>query len=205
MSNSNPSLDPANNDTLAGAFDFAIKKYMQNSNTMLPAQIVSYDRTTNRASVQLLVNIVGTDGQEYARPQLASVPAFVCGGGGFRISFPIKPGDMGWVIANDRDISLFLSEYKRSAPNTARIKSFSDGVFFPDAMKGLDTISSEDEDNLVISNTSGSVTISLSSDGVTITADKLNIDLGNISNIMAVNGSITASGAITPNAPYPPP
>ena len=204
MSNSNPSLDPANNDTLAGAFDFAIKKYMQNSNTMLPAQVVSYDRATNRASVQLLINIVGTDGQEYARPQLASVPAFVCGGGGFRISFPIKAGDMGWIIANDRDISLFLSEYKRSSPNTARMKSFSDGVFFPDAMNGLNTIAPTDADNLVIQNSSGSITISLSSTGVTIKADKLNIDLGSPSGIMAVNGMITASGTITPDVPYTP-
>lgn len=204
MSNSNPSLDPADNDTLAGAFNFSIKKYMQNSNTMLPAQVVSYDRDTNRASAQLLINIVGTDGQEYARPQLASIPVFVCGGGGFRISFPVKPGDMGWVIANDRDISLFLSGYKRSAPNTARIKSFADGVFFPDAMTGLNSISPDDADNLVISNTSGSVTISLSSDGVTIKADKLNIDLGNPSNIVAVNGTINASGTINPGVPYTP-
>ena len=198
MSNNNPSINPADNGTLAGAVTFSFQKMLQNVNGMLPAQVMSYDRSTNRAKVQLLINIVGTDGSQYPRPQLAAIPVFVFGGGGFRLSFPLKSGDQGWVIANDRDISNFLNSYKQTSPNTARIKNFSDGVFFPDVMKGLDTISGGDANNAVLSNSSGTVTISISETGVTITSPSINFDLGNPLNVMNVNGSIVATGTITP-------
>lgn len=198
MSNNNPSINPADNGTLAGAVTFSFQKMLQNVNGMLPAQVISYDRSTNRAKVQLLINIVGTDGSQYSRPQLAAIPVFVFGGGGFRLSFPLNSGDQGWVIANDRDISNFLNSYKQTSPNTSRIKNFSDGVFFPDVMKGLDTISGGDANNAVLSNSSGTVTISISDTGVTITSPSINFDLGNPLNVMNVNGSIVATGTITP-------
>ena len=189
MSNNNPSLDPANNDTLAGAVTFAFSKMMQNVNGMLPAKVISYDRPNNRAQVQLLIDIVGTDGTQYNRPQLASIPVFVYGGGGFRLSFPLNPGNLGWVLANDRDISNFLSSYSQSAPNTARVKQFSDGVFFPDVMTGLNTISGGDANNAVLQNTSGTVTISISQTAISI-------DMSNPLTVMNINGSILATGTI---------
>lgn len=202
--NNNPSLDPANNDTLAGMMMFAFTKMLQNVNGMLPAQVMSYDRATNRVQVQILMDIVGTDGTQYPRQRLASIPVFVFGGGGFRLSFPLKAGSLGWVIANDRDISNFLTSYSQSPPNTARIKQFSDGVFFPDAMNGLDTISGTDANNAVLQNDDGTVTISLSPTGVTITANHLNINLGSPAGKLAVNGLINASGPVTGGVPYMP-
>lgn len=205
MANNNPSLDPANNDTLAGAVTFAFTKMLQNVNGMLPAQIINYDRTNNRAQVQLLIDIVGTDGAQYSRPQIASIPVFVFGGGGFRLSFPLNSGSLGWVIANDRDISTFLQSYSQNAPNTARIKQFSDGVFFPDAMNGLDTIASTDANNAVLQNDTGTVTISISSNTVTITAPNINLNSGNLANLIWINGTLNVSGTVNPSTPYIPP
>jgi len=202
MSNNNPSINPANNGTLAGAVTFAFSKMMQDVNGMLPAQVISYDRNTNRVKVQLLINIVGTDGSQYPRPQLAAIPVFVFGGGGFRLSFPLNAGDQGWVIANDRDISNFLNSYKQTSPNTSRVKNFSDGIFFPDVMKGLNTISGGDANNAVLSNNSGTVTISISDTGVTITSPVINLDLGNPTTVMNINGALTVTGVVTaPNVP----
>ena len=195
MSNSNPSLDPADNGTLVGAVTFAFKKLMQGVNGMLPAQVMAYDRDTNRTQVQLLINIVATDGTQIPRPQLSSIPVFVFGGGGFRLSFPLKEGDQGWVIANDRDISLFLQSYAQAQPNTARLKSFSDGVFFPDVMNGLDTISGADADSVVLQNVDGTISIALGANSIDIQATTaVNITAP----VLAVTGNITATGTITP-------
>lgn len=198
MANNNPSIDPANNDSLAGAIIFSFTKMLQNVNGMLPAKVVSYDRDTNRVQVQLLMDIVGTDGKQYPRPQIASIPVFVFGGGGFRLSFPLNANSLGWVMANDRDISNFLQSYSQSAPNTGRVKQFADGVFFPDAMNGLNSISPADADNAVLQNNSGTVTISISDTGVKITSPSIDFDLGNPLNVMNVNGSIVATGTIIP-------
>lgn len=203
MSNANPSLDPADNNSLAGAMAFAMKKAMQQSNGMLPARVIKYDRSANRVQVQILINQVATDNTQIPRPQLASIPVFVFGGGGFRLSFPLKPGDLGWVKANDRDISGFLQSYSQTAPNTPRLSSFSDGVFFPDVMTGLDTIAGADAEKAVLQNADGSVTISIGSDSLDIkTTTTVSItattSVNVITPVLAVTGNITATGTITP-------
>jgi hypothetical protein len=217
----NPSMNPADNNSLAGTLRFAFSKMLQNVQGCLPAQVIEYDRTSNRVQVQLLISLISTDGVAVPRPQIASIPVMVVGGGGFLLSFPITTGDLGWVIANDRDISTFLQTYTQSTPNTNRIKQFSDGVFMPDIMRGY-TISSDNADAVVLQNLSGTVSIALGSDGVTINAaETVTINAGHNLNvnadanmlvtlaagagILGVVGNIAATGTITPSATIPPP
>lgn len=167
-SNNNPSIDPANNDSLAGSLRFAFNKLIQQINGMLPAKVIKYKRSTNRVQVQLLIDLVTTDGSRVPRPQIASLPVLVLGGGDLMLSFPLKEGDLGWVMANDRDISLFLQSYTESPPNTSRIKNFSDGLFVPDIMHGY-TINTEDNDNVVLSTKDGTIRIAISDSYVKVT------------------------------------
>ena len=203
--NNNPSIDPANNNTLAGTLQFVFGKLMQQTDGMLPARVISYDRTTNRVQVQLMINLITTDGSQVPRPQIASLPVLLLGGGDFFISFPIKTGNMGWVLANDRDVSLFLQSYAQSPPNTHRVKSFSDGMFIPDVMNGF-TIDPTDEDNLVIQSIDGLTKITIGASGInlesdiaiTIKSDTISIDMSNPLNVLQLNGSLNATGTITP-------
>lgn len=205
MTNSNPSLNPANNGTLAGTLQFVFKKMMQQVDGMMPARVIAYDRATNRAQVQIMITQITTSGTQIPRSQVASLPVMVVGGGGFLLSFPIKSGDYGWIMASDRDTSLFLQSMAQSPPNTMRMKSFSDGVFIPDSMRGL-TIDGDDVDKVVLQSTDGLTKIAIGGDSIdivspvkiNINAPDIMIDLGNSSNIMNVNGSIVATGTITP-------
>lgn len=171
----NPDIDPANNESLAGTLQFAFYKLLQGVNGMLPAQVIAYDRTKNRVQVQLLIAVVGTDGSQISRPQLASIPVLLLGGGNFFLSFNLNVGDLGWVIANDRDISLFLQTYSEAAPNTGRIKNFSDGVFIPSVMTGY-TIASEDNANAVLQSLDGTVKISLGVGTIKVEAPSVIVD-----------------------------
>ena len=217
MSNSNPSLNPANNGSLAGTLQFVYNKLMQQTDGMLPAQVIAYDRETNRVQVQMLVTLVTTDGTQVPRPQIASLPVLLLGGGGFSISFPLKTGDMGWVMANDRDISLFLQSYAQSPPNTKRMKNFSDGLFIPDAMKSAN-ITDANENYMVLQSTDGTISIEMGINPVTtaheinVTAQRINVNVG-ATGFLAVTGNIVASGTIACPAgtvipgtpmPYPP-
>lgn len=197
MRSNSPDIDPANNGSLAGTLQFCLQKFMQNVNGMLPAQVISYDRTTNRAQVQLLIAMVTTQGFQVSRPQIASIPVMVFGGGNYFLSFPLVTGNLGWVLANDRDISLFLQTYKEAAPNTYRINNFSDGVFIPDIMTGY-TIADEDENSVVIQSLDGTRKISLQSDRIKLTAPLVEITGG-----LQVDGVVTGvgAGAITINSP----
>lgn len=192
-SGNSPDIDPANNDSLAGTLQFAFYKMLQGVNGMLPAQVVAYDRTKNRVQVQLLIAVVTTSGAQVSRPQIASIPVLLLGGGQFFLSYNLNPGDLGWVIANDRDISLFLQNYSESAPNTGRIKSFSDGLFIPSVMTNY-TISPDDANNAVLQNLDGTIKISLGTAQIKVTAPAIilesgTVELGNGTLSALLNGS----------------
>lgn len=164
-----PSINPTNYGSLNGVMKFVLQKFLQGVDDQLPAQIVSYNRTSNIAQVQPLIAMITTDNVVIQRAALQSVPVHIGGGGGFMVNFPVKAGDLGYIKANDRDISLFLQSYQASAPNTARKHSFEDAIFIPAVMKGY-TIAGGDAQNLVIQNLDGTVKISLSASTITIKA-----------------------------------
>lgn len=115
--------------------DLVLRKFLLDVDDMLPARIVSYDRQANRAQIEILYKVTMTDGSLNPLMAPAEVPALTIGGGGMCLTFPIKPGDLGWIKASDRDMSLFLQSYEAEPGNTARLHCFEDGVFIPDVMK----------------------------------------------------------------------
>ena len=127
MANQDPSRNPADEDTLAGVIRLAVEKSMQGYDGMMPVEVVAYDRATNRATVKHLVQMQGSNGEKVDRANVSSVRVYQFGNASFSMSLPIKPGDKGWIMAADRDISTFQQDISRvDAPNTRRIKSFSD-------------------------------------------------------------------------------
>lgn len=191
--NAAPSINPADVGSLSGTFRAILTKFLQGVDDMLPAQIVEYDRATNRASVQPLIQMVTTRGDLIERAQLAALPVLNIGGGGFILSFPLKPGDLGWIKASDRDISLFLQTLAQVRPNTVRMHSFEDAVFIPDVMREW-ALSEEDAERAVLQSTDGAVRVAVGADGVHITgATKIvgNVEIdGNVS----VSGDVEADG-----------
>ena len=216
MSINNPDIDPANNGSLVGVMNFAVQKMMQAMNGMLPAQVTSYDRDTNRVEVQLMISLKTTDGSQIPRPHLVNIPVLQLGGGTFSISFPLKAGDIGWVIAADRDISTFLQNYTQTAPPTTRMHNFADGMFIPDLMKSYN-ISGSNEDYLIIQNEDASIQVEMglnSSTGaneINVTGDRINITVNNSTGYVVINGNLFVSGTINSPAgtvvplPVPPP
>ena len=192
--NANPSVNPADNDSLVGMMRQVLGKFLLNVDDMIPARVVAFDRAQNRVQVQPLIKMVTTSGDLVSRSNVASVPVFQLSGGGFVLNFPLKSGDYGWLKANDRDISLFLQSYSEEKPNTFRKHSFEDGVFFPDIMRGY-TIASEDSDNVVLQNYDGSVRISLFENKVKITAPTIEMN----TTTLAVTGTITAGVDVITN------
>lgn len=202
MTNAPPSRNPATDGTLVGLLDLFKTKLHQNFNDMLPAKVISFDRTTNRARVQLLIVKVSTDSIELPPLQVASVPVFQAGAGGFVISFPVNTGDLGWLKAADTDISLFLSSYSQAAPNTEITHDFSSSVFIPDSFMSNVTINSEDNANLVIQTNDGTVRVAIWPDKVKITAPSVVLDTATTTctGNLVVDGTIDSTGNVTAHA-----
>lgn len=164
----NPNYDDANTGTLQGVINQALRQALVNLEDMLPAIVVGYDRAGNVATVQPSIMMVGTDGSTLSRAPLASVPVFAYGSADFTINFPLTAGARGWIKACDRDISLYLQSGANTAPNTRRVHSFSDGVFFPDSVVGF-TIDGEDTNNAVFQTKDGTYRVALWADRVKVT------------------------------------
>jgi hypothetical protein len=148
------SNNPVNDGTLAGLLRLAFRKWTQYLDNQLPAKVIAYDRSTNRAQVQPFIVMVTSTNLQVIRAQIASVPVRMWGGGGTIASFNLAAGDFGWLHANDRDISLFKQNHKNSPPNTKRLHSFEDAVFEPDPMTDF-TINSENLSDFVIQSRDG--------------------------------------------------
>lgn len=188
------SADPSGDGSLSGAMDFVFKKMIQSLDGQLPAEIISYDRENNRATVKPLINILMTNSQQLERPLLASIPVLALGGGGFNVTFPLKPGDKGWIEASDRDISLFLQSGNQTAPNTLRLWDFADGRFIPDVFSDY-TLPSDHEGKLIIQSKSGDVVLSLSKDEILIEAQKLTVNADSVK----IKGNVEISGSLKVN------
>ena len=186
--NQNPSRNTANDDELAGLFVEVLDKFLSGIDDMLPAIVEEYDPVSNRATVKPIIQKLGVDNSLTSRANLASVPVFQMGAGGYVILTKPKKGDLAWIKACDRDISLFLQSYSESKPNTLRKHDFADSVLFPDAMRGY---TADENDGLSIQNLAGTVKIALQSNKVVITgASEFNGDV-------QINGAISSTGAIT--------
>ena len=189
-----PSHDPADRDSLAGVLKLAFRKSLESTDGQLPCEVISYNRTTNRALVQPLISIVLTSGQPIIRAQIASVPVLSLGGGGFAITFPLQKGDKGWIEASDQDISLFMQQMQQSKPNTFRIHTFEDGRFIPDAFAQY-TFNNADAANMVIQSYDGTVKITLGTSVINVNAPTVNVNGTNINLIGGTN--LTPLGMVT--------
>lgn len=155
--------------SLAAMLRGMLRKFELNSDQLLPAKIISFDRAKNIATVEPLIMWLGLDGQKVDRPQLADIPVLSLGGGAFHISFPLAEGDLGWIYAADRDLSLFKQSLKKAVPNSGRAHRFEDSMFVPDVFRQY-TIQGEDAGAMVIQSTDGATRISIRSDNIKITA-----------------------------------
>lgn len=77
--------------------------------TAIPGRVIKYDAATQKAWVQPVVK--GTspvDGSSVKIPQLPSMPVVFPQGGGFSITWPLKPGDTVLVIFSEQAMAQWL-------------------------------------------------------------------------------------------------
>jgi Phage protein Gp138 N-terminal domain len=187
---------------LVNAVQAAIHNHALDLEGMIPAQVVSYDRAKNLATVKPLIMRVDIDDNKHSRFTLSQIPVMSMGGGGFHINFPLVAGDIGWIFAADRDIDTFLQTLTESDPPTGRLHTFEQGMFIPDVFYKY-TINAADSASMVIQTTDGSTRVSISKGkisitaptSVTVTAPNVNV-AGNlvISGMTSANGGFNATG-----------
>lgn len=115
----------------------------------LPGTVQSFDATSQSASVSInLKRLFRGSAKDY--PLLVDVPVVCLGGGGARMTFPIKSGDGCLVLFSDRDIDAWWSTGSTaSVPNSPRLHNLADGFAIvglrskPGALQAYNTVDAE--------------------------------------------------------------
>ncbi|HEM9000921.1 TPA: hypothetical protein U2T46_002995 [Burkholderia cenocepacia] len=181
------------------AIKFALEQFqLFNSDLQLPAKVISFDRAKNVATVQPLIAHTGVDGTIIPRRAFAKIPVLSLGGGKFHISFPLAPGDIGWISASDRDLSIFMQSLKESKAGSDRAHDFGDGLFVPDVFRNY-SVAGEDASAMVIQSTDGATKISIRGDNILIATKTLTVraDDANFSGNVTITGQTAANGGFT--------
>lgn len=163
---------------------------MINLKVCLPVTVVSYNATDNTVDVQPAIQAVMRDNTYQELPQIFGVPVITLGGNGLSLRIPLKQGDSGIIIVSDRDIALYMQEYKKEGfsstqPQTLRKHNVADAFFLPST---FGKITPNETSDIVIQNADGTSKLKISSSGIDVKGN-LTVD-GNIS----ATGDIVASG-----------
>ena len=153
--------------------------------------IVTKVISRTKVNVRPLIKIVNQDSTSRERAVIEGLPVFTAGAGDKFISFPVKAGDIGWLDACDRDISLFLQSYENVEPPTSRMHSFSDARFIPDIMTNI-TVAEEDDTAMVIQTRDGVVKVAIDNDEIRIKNNDASV-------VMGANSIDVATSSVTIN------
>lgn len=177
-----PSHNPADENSLEGLNNVLIDKISMSIKKVIPGIVISYDKVTNRAIIKPAITGVASQGQKIPKEPLENIPVLKLSGGGVTLSFPINTGDTGWLIACDRNISIFKQNLEESAPNDIRKHCYEDSFFIPDSINGVGT------DDFTI--TSGAQTFTV---GDEITATSIKVGNGATGSIIDSYGKTLAT------------
>ena len=178
MKQSLPSYNFADKQSLAGTLRIYGDYLLNLMECCLPCVVQSVDYATNTVIVKPGINIATTVG-DYIPREVIKLTAWRFASGGYLIHYPINAGDTGWMIASDKDTSLFKQEKAAADPNTNIRHQYSEGFFIPDKISGFN-VTSEDEGRLVLQNADGSEKISIGQSDTKIVSANLSITATNI-------------------------
>lgn len=187
---SEPSYAPPCEDSDSAALSYISRNINLSLDVCQPAIVKSYDREKNTVTVAPAVMEATATGEFIPRSEI-DVPVFSPCGGGFVMNFPLKEGDTGWLLCNDRDISLFKQQRTVINPNTYRIHSLEDSFFIPDRVNKFE-VDNADKENLVIQSLDRNIKITVAKDAIQFTAAQSST--GQADSSVSADASTASSG-----------
>lgn len=179
----------ADSFSISGIMRVFLEKIKNSIDVCLPVKVVAYDRKENTVSVEHCINMLSTKGETISRGKVMNVPVFNFGGGGFVMSFPLNAGDFGWLVASDRDISLFKQNKGKASPNTLRKHNFSDAFFIPDKIFNTN-IDADDMSAFILQSIDGATKFVMQNGEIKICAENIKI----VSQQIDIEGNVSLDG-----------
>ena len=155
----------------------------------LPGRVETYDPATQTADVKPMIqNVVreeaGTELVPEELPVVPTVPVLFPRAGAFFVSLPVKPGDFGMLVFNERSIDRFRAIGEDDPPGDNRCHSLAGATFLPCALvPSKQKLADAHPDNLVVGRDGGSA-IHIRPD------DEIHMPGDNASDVMALVSTV---------------
>lgn len=172
----------------------AIDSRLIDLHTALPAKVVSFNPAKQTVNLELIVKRIKQTDVVESFPVLVDVAVCFAQTKEFAITFPIKEGDTGQVIFNERQIDNWEINGDILPPDDARKHSLSDAVFFPNLTNQKNNIPNFNNTDLEIRTISGPTRIKIAPTGEVIIDCVEHI-------INSENTTINATTKLTLNSP----
>ena len=146
--------------TLAEIIREALESRLLDVHTCLPGKIISYDSSTRRADVELLLKRVLTnrDNDKVSfeeMPVLPDVPVYMNRGVNYFIQMPVETGTTGLVYFSEASSDQWFSTGQVSNPGDLGRHGLGNGFFIPGFFANSEVNSDPEPDALVIGSTDG--------------------------------------------------
>lgn len=159
---------------------------------MLPARVVNYDFTIQKADVQPVLKRRYADGQEFDAPIISSVPVIWPRAGGASLTFPVNRGDFVMLVFADVDIDTWVQEGGVAAPDDPRQHSIMDAIAIPGLIPFNAAGMAENNTDVLLAFGGGKVRIKPNGN-IDVEAQQVNIDAGTV----RVSGNLDVEGSIS--------
>ena len=190
--------------TITDAMRQAVLFQLYDVHTALPGQIISYDHTTQKATIQPCLKKSYLDGTMQEMPILNNVPVIFPRAGGASLTFPVVSGDTCLLLFIERSTDLWKSVGGVVAPNDPRKFDLSDAVAIMGLMPFTENSLSDNNEDVLLTYKGSNIRIKASGDIQIETASK--VAIGNTSAevldiVSSILGILTTSVTTAPGSP----
>lgn len=128
-----------------------LESYLGKLHVALPAEVVRYDHTKQKADVQPLLKRVYRDGRVERMPIIYAVPVIfprtAIGAGDASMTFPVRPKDTVLLLFSDRSLDEWAQHGGEVAPDDRRKHDLSDAIAVPGLIPfGLGSMAENNDD-----------------------------------------------------------
>ena len=121
--------------TLSEVLRVALDARLADLHVSLPGRVERYDPKTKLADVKPLLKSTVIDDedneQKVSLPVIPNVPVVFQGAGGFRVTFPVQPGDTVLLVFAERSIDRWISQGGEVDPVDLRQHALADAIAVP--------------------------------------------------------------------------
>ena len=201
--------------TISQALFLAVKAQLNVTHTCMPGNIIDYDHTTQKASVQPAIRKVYQTKDEQGNflvrdmPVLNSVPVIFQRSGATAIYFPVNPGDSCLILISERSLDEWINQGGQVTPRDPRQFHLSDAVVIMGLYPFSDPLPIQNNEDFVITHAGSTITIKADGEIDIKTSSKLALGTAAVELLQQISDTLAGIAAITttitiPSTPFGP-